>query len=184
VEEQSAADIQFGMTLSGIGASDSSFPLSGLIKWNDRNFLGNGQSLSVGLTASPDDQEVTLGFSDSWLFGKRITGSVELAFIHKDVSALQDSLGPVFDYGDPAAVPDPYTSWAEYKAAGYDIPDEYYMKYTYWNINLTTSLGYRYILPLGVVGFSGGIRLGLTKHSYDTSLYRPYDQDLAEYARG
>ncbi|MCK7487357.1 MAG: hypothetical protein MZU97_18985 [Bacillus subtilis] len=52
----SSADIQFGLTLSGIGQSTPGFPISGLIKWNDRNFLGNGQSISVGLTASPDSQ--------------------------------------------------------------------------------------------------------------------------------
>lgn len=180
VEEQSAADIQFGITLSGIGSSSSAFPLSGLIKWNDRNFMGNGQSVSAGLTVSPDAQEVTLGFADSWLFGKRITGSIDLAFSHKGMDALQDSLGPVFDYDDPAAVPDPYTSWAEYVAAGYDVPDDYYMQYEYWNISLTFSLGYRFVLQPGVVGISGGIRLGLSNHSYDESLFRPFDEDLAD----
>jgi outer membrane protein insertion porin family len=182
VEEQSAADIQFGMTLSGIGSSTSTFPLSGLIKWSDRNFMGNGQTLSAGLTISPTDQEITFGFSDPWLLGKRITGSLELGFVHKTVDALQDTSGPVFSYDDNAAVPDPYTSWAEYKAAGYDVPDDYYMEYEYWNIYLTTSLGYRYVLPLGVVGLSGGIKFGITNHDYDTSLYRPYDEDLAKYA--
>jgi len=182
VEEQSSADIQFGLTLSGIGASTPEFPISGLIKWNDRNFLGNGQSISVGLTASPDSQEVTLGFSDPWLFGKRMTGSIELSFIHKGMDALQDTLGPVFDYGDPAAVPDPYTSWAEYEEAGYVVPDEYYMQYEYWNINLTFSLGYRFVFPVGTLGLSGGVRLGLTNQSYDQDLFRPFSEDLASSA--
>ena len=179
VEEQSSADIQFGITLSGIGATTSAFPLSGLIKWNDRNFLGNGQSISVGLTASPDNQEVTLGFSDPWLFGKRMTGSIELSFIHKSMDALQDTLGPVFGYGDPAAVPDPYTSWAEYEAAGFVVPDEYYMQYENWNINLTFSLGYRFVFPKGTLGLSGGIKLGLTNNTYDEGLYRPFSESLA-----
>ncbi len=182
VEEQSSADIQFGMTLTGIGGSESSFPLSGLIKWNDRNFLGNGQSVSVGLTVSPDNQEVTLGFADPWLFGKRITGAAELSFIHKDMKALQDGpLGGAFPYGSPGAVPDPYSSWDEYREAGYDVPDEYYMEYEYWNINLTFSLGYRFVFTPGVLGVSGGIRFGITNHTYDQSLYRPYDEDLAKY---
>lgn len=182
VEEQSSADIQFGLTLSGIGASTPEFPISGLIKWNDRNFLGNGQSISVGLTASPDSQEVTLGFSDPWLLGKRMTGSIELSFVHKGMDSLQDTLGPVFDYGDPAAVPDPYTSWAEYEAAGYVVPDEYYMQYEYWNINLTFSLGYRFVFPVGTLGLSGGVRLGLTNQSYDQDLFRPFSEDLASSA--
>lgn len=182
VEEQSAADIQFGMTLSGIGSSESNFPLSGLVKWSDRNFLGNGQTISVGVTVSPDDQEITFGFSDPWIMGKRLTGSIELSFVHKSMDALQDNLGPVFPYGTPGAVPDPYSSWAEYKAAGYDVPDEYYMEYEYWNISVMSSLGYRFVLPQGVVGLSGGLKFGITNHSYDKSLYRPYDEDLAEYA--
>ena len=182
VEEQSSADIQFGLTLSGIGASTPEFPISGLIKWNDRNFLGNGQSISVGLTASPDTQEVTLGFSDPWILGKRMTGSIELSFVHKGMKALQDSIGPVFPYGDPAAVPDPYTSWAEYEAAGYVVPDEYYMEYEYWNINLTFSLGYRFVFPIGTLGLSGGVRLGLTNQSYDQNLFRPFNENLAASA--
>ncbi|HSV57048.1 MAG TPA: outer membrane protein assembly factor BamA, partial [Magnetospirillaceae bacterium] len=179
VEEQSSADIQFGLTLSGIGSRTASFPLSGLIKWNDRNFLGQGQTISVGLTASPDTQEVTLGFSDPWLLGRRMTGAIELSFVHRGMEALQDTMTPVFAYGDPAAVPDPYTSWAEYSAAGFVVPDEYYMQYAYWNVNLTFSLGYRFVFPEGTLGLSGGVRLGVTKQSYDRSLFRPFSEDLA-----
>ena len=53
VEEQSTADIQFGLTLSGLGGDPNAFPLSGLVKWDDRDFLGNGTDLSIEANASP-----------------------------------------------------------------------------------------------------------------------------------
>ncbi len=54
LEETSTADINFGVVFSG-----GIFPISGTIKWNERNFQGRGQTLGVDLEASPIKQ--TLG---------------------------------------------------------------------------------------------------------------------------
>ncbi len=55
LEETSTADINFGVVFSG-----GDFPISGTIKWNERNFQGKGQTLGVDLEASPIKQTVGL----------------------------------------------------------------------------------------------------------------------------
>jgi outer membrane protein insertion porin family len=82
LEEQSTASIQFGVTFSGVTDVDT-FPLSVFLQWEDKNFLGNGQTLSTNLTASPDTQSISLGFSENWFLGSPLTVSFELAYSHK-----------------------------------------------------------------------------------------------------
>ncbi|MCE5255791.1 MAG: outer membrane protein assembly factor BamA, partial [Spirochaetaceae bacterium] len=41
VEEMSTAEVNFGVTLSGLGKQNV-FPLSGFVKWNDKNLSGKG----------------------------------------------------------------------------------------------------------------------------------------------
>jgi outer membrane protein insertion porin family len=175
VEEQSTADIQFGVTLSGLGQPDT-FPVSGLIKWNDRNFLGNGQDFSLELNASPDTQTVTLGFSDNWLFGKRLAGGASLSFAHKLVSAAQDSAAPFFDDG----VPDPYTEPLQWTGSTATIPSAYLMPYQSWDVALGFNGGYSFHSQAGDVGFGGGISFGLGSKNYDAGKYRPASRDLRE----
>jgi outer membrane protein insertion porin family len=175
VEEQSTADIQFGVTLSGFGETDS-FPLSGLIKWNDRNFFGNGQNFGVELNASPTDQTLTFSFTDNWLFGKRFSGGVELAFKHETNTTGQDSIAPIFQDG----VPDPYTELIDDGYSLSDIPDAYLMPYTAWDFSLGFSAGKSFHTPLGDVGFGGGYTASLTMDTYDADKYRPASQNLRE----
>ena len=63
VEETSTADINFGVIFSG-----GTFPVSGTIKWNERNFRGTGQTVGVNLEASPIRQTITLSYYEPWLF--------------------------------------------------------------------------------------------------------------------
>ena len=46
VEEQSTADINFGVTIGG-----SEFPFAGTVRWNERNLFGGGQSIGAGTGA-------------------------------------------------------------------------------------------------------------------------------------
>ena len=169
VEEQSTADIQFGITLSGLG-DPNSFPISGLLKWDDRNFLGNGQNLSVELNASPDTQTLTFGFNDNWLFGRRIAGGVNLSFGHKTLKTAQDTaLGGTFYDG----VPDPYTAPGQWDGSISSIPAAYLMPYETWSFTLGFSTGYSMSTPVGNLGFGGGVSTGLSDTIYDSTKYRP-----------
>jgi outer membrane protein insertion porin family len=169
VEEQSTADIQFGVTLSGFGQPDT-FPVSGLIKWNDRNFLGNGQNFGVELNASPDTQSLTFSFSDAWLFGKRLSGGVDLSFAHKSLKTGQDILGPI--YND--SIPDPFDAITNlWNGSLSSIPTAYLMPYDSWSFSLGFSSGYSFHTFLGDVGVGGGTSSSLNMKTWDDSKYRP-----------
>jgi len=182
VEEQSTADIQFGLTLSGLGSSSTSstFPLSGIVKWNEKNFQGKGQTIGVELTASPTDQVLTLSFLDGWLFGKRISGGIDLSLEHETLTTPQDIDGPTF----PDGVPDPYTSLKEYEDAGSTSSVTITMPYTYWDATLSLSTGYSTRSPIGLatLGFGLGFSSSLTKVEYDATKYRPSSSDIRDIA--
>lgn len=174
VKEQSTADIQFGVTLSGLGQADT-FPISGLIKWNDRNFMGNGTDLSVDINASPSAQSLSFGYTDRYFFGEKVSGGINLSFSHKVLSTGQDSISPIFDDG----VPDPFV---KQKDGGYSIsqiPSDYLMPYHSYNISLGFSSGYTMHFPFGDLGFGGAVSLGLGMKHYEEG-YRPASRDLRE----
>ncbi|MGO8694204.1 MAG: outer membrane protein assembly factor BamA [Rectinemataceae bacterium] len=168
VEEQSTADIQFGITLSGLG-DPNTFPLSGLLKWSDRDFLGNGQNFSVALNASPDTQTLTFGFNDNWLLGKRISGGVNLSFSHRTLMTAQDTAFPQFADG----VPDPYTVPNQWDGSISSIPAAYLMPYEIWSFTIGYSAGYSMSTPVGDLGFGAGLSDGLHDTIYDATKYRP-----------
>jgi outer membrane protein insertion porin family len=175
VEEQSTADIQFGVTLSGLGQVDT-FPVSGLVKWNDRNFLGRGLDLGVEANGSPTEQSVTFSYSDRYFFGKKFSGGIDLSIAHKTKQTAQDIVAPIFDDG----VPDPFT---ESVSGGYSlsqVPSAYQMPYQTWDLSLGFSTGYSVRTPLGDLGAGGAISLGLGQKTYDESKYRPASRDIRE----
>jgi outer membrane protein insertion porin family len=178
VEEQSTADIQFGMTFTP-STEKNAFPLTGLIQWNDRNFLGNGQTFSIGANFALDSQDLTFAFKENWLLGRRWSGGIDLSFKHERLFAAQDILGPVFAYSDPARVPDPYSSMAEYLAANKSIPKEYMMEYDTWTLSIGLSTGYTFKTAFGDLGLGTGYIFGLNNKTYDSDKYRPYDQAIA-----
>ena len=109
VEEQNTTDIQFGLTFT---AESDSIPIIGFLKWNDSNFRGDGQSLSIGTEISPTTQELSFGFNDSWLFNERISGGIDFSISHDQYTSVpQDIMLPIFNIDDssnPQVVPDPY----------------------------------------------------------------------------
>ena len=178
VEEQATAEIQFGATLSGLGAIDSSFPISGFVKWNDKNFFGNGQEFKIDLSLAPDTQSLIFGFTEPWMFNKRLTLGTELEFSHKSLRSKQDSLAPIFDTreGDQYP-PDPYATWQEYVDSGYYVPDEFMMPIEKWDIMLGFNSGYLWKTFVGDLGIGGGISTGFEYLEYDDDKYRPYDYE-------
>lgn len=180
VEEMSTAEIQFGITLSGLGQSDS-FPLSGYVKWNDRNLGGTGQDLQANVTLSPTEQSLDTSFGESWLFGKRISRSFSLAFEHSSKTTGQDILAPVFTDED---VPDPYVATGsgtnEWSGSLSSVPDEYLMPYENWNASLGFNLGYTLKSAVGDLGVAGGLSSGLGMINYDENKYRPYEAEFRD----
>ena len=178
VEEQSTADINFGVTIGG-----SEFPFAGTVRWNERNLGGGGQSIGAGLELSPIKQSLNFEFVEPWLFGARWSGGVNLGLERSVVrSVQQDVLPPIFDDPDVAA-PDPYESREEWQRArdeGESVAGRYTMEYTEWDIIVGTTTGYRIPTALGIVRFSGGLSSTLRFLTYDTAIYRPFEQTIRD----
>ena len=179
VEEASTADINFGVTFSG-AQQLGDFPISGVIKWNERDFLGRGQTVGVDLEASPIKQSISLNFQEPWLMDQRWSAGISLAFDHSnEQNVLMDMLPPIFSDADaPNAAPDPYTSRQDYLnalEAGLSIPSQYLMRYDAYDIILGLNTGYKFSTPLGFLGFTGGYAPTMRYISYDESLYRPFE---------
>jgi len=180
LEETSTADINFGVVFSG-----GDFPVSGTIKWNERDFRGMGQTLGVNLEASPIKQTVALNFYEPWVLGVPWSAGISLSFVHSSLrDVLQDILAPIFsdDQIDEAA-PDPYSTHQEYLdavAAGAAIPSQYLMTYDSYDISLGLNSGYRFKVPFGSLGVRGSWAPQLRRIDYDTMIYRPYEKSVRD----
>ena len=194
LEEGSTANINFGVTFSG-----GDYPISGVLKWAENNFLGRGHALGVNLEISNLRQMVALSFTEPWLFGKRWSGGANLSFEHAVVPNIYQDTSvhgtPVFNGDEDNAVPDPfYGYWVnpadgsypytgddkitDYEYAinnGYVIPEQYTMDYTTWKFSAGLDSGYRIFTPLGWLGLRGGLSTAVEKVEYDPSLLRPFD---------
>ncbi len=184
LEETSTADINFGVTFSG-AYDEGDFPISGVIKWNERNFRGGGQTLGVDLEASYYTQSVTLSFQEPWLLGQRWSAGVSLSFVHSnEKNVMMDLLAPIFsDAQSSNAAPDPFTSRDEYISAleaGLSIPSQYLMRYDVYDITLGLSTGYKFTTALGFLTLSGALTPTLRYISYDESLYRPFEATVRD----
>ncbi len=179
VEEQPTADIQFGLTFSGSSSPDA-FPISGLIKWNEKNFLGSGNIFGVELTGSPDTQKLAFQYTERWLFGLPLSGGFDFTIAHATEKTAQDVSGPIFNGDEEEAFPDPYLTYEEYYDASKTIPSAYLMEYDEWRVSVGFSSGYRFLTKLGNLGLGGGLRTGFVRNSYDDTLYRPFDPTLRD----
>jgi outer membrane protein insertion porin family len=179
VEEQPTTDIQFGLTFSGT-ADPEAFPISGMVKWNDRNFRGTGNMLGAEVSASPDNQGLTLSYTQRWIFGLPLSGGFDFTVRHAQrLGAMSNPLF-LFNGDETYAFPAGFWSYEEYDDAGKIPPDEFLMTYEQWYFSLGFSTGYRWSTFLGNLGVGGGVRVGLIYNSYNTGLYRPFDPTLRE----
>jgi outer membrane protein insertion porin family len=177
VEEQPTTDVQLGVTFAGTSDPDS-FPVSGLVKWNDRNFLGRGNIVGAGVTASPDTQNLSLEYTQRWLFGLPLSGGFDFTVQHAKRVAAMDKLDPVFNGDETYAFPDGFDSYSDYESHNKLPPSAFLMDYNQWSFSLGFSTGYRFLTPLGNLGLGGGIRSALVYNSYDAGLFRPFDPTL------
>ncbi len=181
VEEQSTADIQFGVTFSGTTDVDKS-PVSMMVKLSDKNFLGMGNTAGVEVSYSNDLQKLSLQYTERWLFGLPLSGAFDFTVSHGAVSTPQANRTVSFNGDEDYAYPFPYSSWDEYYDASKTVPEEYLMDYEKWSLSLGFSTGYRFLLDAGILSVGGGLRTALINNSYDTTLYRPFDPTVRDGA--
>jgi len=202
VEDANTTNLRFGMSF---GASDE-FPISAVIGWTDRNFLGRGLNLSISSNISHIEQSVQLSLSSSWLFGLRWSSGLSFFFKHSKLSTVND------DSQAPYGVDDPYISEYVFSrnttyngqryAAGDAFPGypsqqditsynllldhEYaekssnletlYMEYESYSLGVSYNTNYRFLTPIGVISPSASIGIYFDHVKYDSLLYRPANQ--------
>ncbi|MCL2174510.1 MAG: outer membrane protein assembly factor BamA [Treponema sp.] len=180
-EEQPTTDIQFGLTFSG-SADPDTFPISGMLKWNDRNFLGTGNQLGVEVNSSiVDSATFSVNYMHRWIFGLPLSLGIDFSANYITRLATMNNQPPFFHGDEPYAVPDGFGgSYQEYISRDKTPTREYMMEYDQWYLSLGLSTGYRWQTFMGIVGVSGGIRFGIIRNSYDSGLFRPFDPSLRE----
>ncbi|MDR0600576.1 MAG: outer membrane protein assembly factor BamA [Treponema sp.] len=180
LEEAPTMDIQFGLTFSG-SSDPGDFPVSGILAWTDRNFLGYGNQVKAETQLSTTNQSLSLQYSQRWLGNLPLSWGVDLSGSHatKHTAMNNGITGPVFNGDESGAFPDGFYDYNSYLNAGKLPRDEYLMKYDQWYISLGLSSTYRWYTLLGTLGAGGGIRTGLVRNSYDSGL-RPFDPVIRE----
>ena len=179
VEEQPTTDLQFGLTFSG-SADPDTFPISGLLKWNDRNFRGSGNQLGADLNVSPDTASMALNYNHRWIMGLPLSGGFDFTVQWSKRLAAMNNNAPFFNGDETYAFPDGFASLAEYVAASRTPPREFLMDYNQWYLSLGFSTGYRWSTPAGGLSVGGGVRAGLIRNNYDETIFRPFDPALRE----
>lgn len=61
------------------------------------------------------------------------------------------------------------------EGSSFEIPEEYSMSYTEWDISIGGTTGYRFPTPIGRLSLSTGLRSGINYVTYDDLVYRPFD---------
>jgi len=179
VEEQPTIDVQFGVTFSG-SADPDTFPISGLVKWNDRNLKGSGNELGVELNSSViDASTLSLNYLHRWAFGLPLSLGVDLSGNYARKFATMANQNEWFYGNEPFAFPDGFNSYEDYLAKNKSPTRDYLMTYNQWYISLGLTSGYRWSTFLGIFGISGGVRFGIIRNNYD-DLLRPFDPTLRE----
>jgi outer membrane protein insertion porin family len=181
VEEQPTTDLSFGLSFSGISDPDT-FPVSLQLRYNDRNFLGYGNTLGGELSLSPSNQTVSANYTQRWIFGLPLSGGFDLTVGRQTRKGLTTHQNVTFngdeDYAFPAG---PWETYDEYEDYGKNPPDQYLMDYTQWRISLGFSSGYRWVFRPGILSLGGGVRVGTVRNEYDTdSSPRPFDHTLRD----
>jgi outer membrane protein insertion porin family len=179
VEEQPTTDLQFGLTFSG-SADPDTFPISGLFKWNDRNFIGTGNQLGADVNGSPDTASASVNYNHRYIMGLPLSGGFDFTFQWSRRLAAMNSSSPIFNGDEDFAYPDGFASRGEYVSSGMRPPREFLMNFHQFYLSLGFSTGYRWITSAGALSLGGGVRMGWILNNYDNSIYRPFDPALRE----
>jgi len=179
VEEQPTTDLQFGLTFSG-SADPEAFPISGLIKWNDRNLLGTGNQLGAEINGTFDSVSFSMNYNHRRIFGTPLTGGFDFSVQWNERLATMDNNAPFFNGDETYAFPDGFASYDEYVSANKLPSQEFLMKYRQWYVSVGLSTGYRWSTVAGNLFLGGGVRTGYVLNTYDDNIYRAFDPALRE----
>ena len=178
VEEQMTSDIQFGLTFSG-SADPETWPISGVLKWTDRNIGGSGNELGAEINSSIiDTSTFAINYLHRWVLGLPLSLGVDFSANYTRRLATMDNQSPLFNGDEPYAYPDGFFSYQEYNEHDKLPTRDYLMNYEQWFISMGFSTGYRWSTPVGSFGINGGIRFGVIRNNYDDELFRPFDPAL------
>ncbi|MDO4506544.1 MAG: outer membrane protein assembly factor BamA [Spirochaetales bacterium] len=158
VEEQSTTSLDVGFTFSGV-SDPNDFPISLYAKIHDSNLWGEGRAVSASTTLSTSEQSVSLGYGQSWVFGKPISANFSIGYSHSTNYALRNKLMPSGDIND----------------------DYYYMKYMQNEFNFNTSLSKRWSPDFAIFTLAGGMTNSVLYNDYDDELFVPYDTSVSFY---
>jgi outer membrane protein insertion porin family len=182
VEEQPTIDLQFGLTFSG-NADPDTFPISGLLKWNNRNVAGSGNEFGVEINSSVvDSSTLSANYLHRWILGLPLSLGVDISANFTRRFATMNNGGPfnpIFNGDEPYAYPDGFYSYSEYDRNNKVPTRDFLMEYNQWYLSLGLSTGYRWATFLGNYGINGGVRTGMIRNSYD-DIYRPFDPALRD----
>jgi len=180
VEEQPTIDLQFGATFSGSTDPDTS-PISGMLKWNDRNVAGTGNQIGAELTSSiVDTTNFSVNYLHRWIFGLPLSGGIDFTTSYQKRLATMDNISPIFYGNEDYAFPDGFNSYDEYTDNDKLPPRDYLMDFMQLYLSIGFSTGYRWNTFLGIYGINGGVRVGMIRNTYDNEIYRPFDPALRE----
>jgi outer membrane protein insertion porin family len=179
VEEMPTIDLQFGLTFSG-SADPETFPISGMIKWQDRNIGGTGNQFGIDLNASPDTASLAFNYNQRWIFGMPLSGGFDFTAQWAKRLASMNNTAPFFTGEETYAFPDGFASYEEYVSANKLPPRDFLMGYQQWYLSLGFSTGYRWSTFLGNLAVNGGFRTGFVRNNYSDDIYRPFDLALRE----
>ncbi|MCL1993839.1 MAG: outer membrane protein assembly factor BamA [Spirochaetes bacterium] len=179
VEEQPTMDIQFGLTFSG-SADPDHFPVSGLIQWSDRNFLGTGNQLGISLSSSiVHTTSFSVNYMHRWVFGLPLSAGVDFSVHHVQRLATTDNMAR-FHGDETGAFPDGFQSYSEFVQGSRLPPRDFLMEYNQLFMSVGLSSGYRWGTLAGNLTLSGGVRVGMIQNSFDADLFRPFDPVLRD----
>ncbi len=159
VEEQSTTVLDFGFTFSGVSDPDE-FPVALYAKLQDSNLFGEGRNVSIGTTLSTDEQSVTLGYGQNWLWDLPVSFNFSLGYSHSTNYALRQFALPSGEFED----------------------DYFYMEYDQHEFNASVSVGRRWTPDFAILTLSGGISGSIIDNIYNDDLYIPYDSSVSHYA--
>jgi outer membrane protein insertion porin family len=178
VEEQPTMDMMFGVAFSG-SADPDTFPVSVQVSWSDRNLMGTGNQISAQLQISTDTQMLSLDYMQRRIFRDLpLSGSLGFSVQHSKRHTAMNNRYPWFNGNEDYAFPDGFGSREEYDFANRIPSNENLMPYDQWSFSLGASTGYRWGTPLGNLGLSGGLNIGMIYNEYNADLYRPFDPVL------
>ena len=161
VEEQSTSNIQFGLTFSGTTEdSGTILPVSLMLKVENSNLFGEGRTISAGTTVAPNEQTISLGYSQNWIGDYPISFSTSLSLSHAKTSSLVNFWSPSLEL----------------------VQNRYYLNYHDWSTTWSSGVSRRWTPDYAILTLSGGFATSLQKNVFDESVYVPAETAVSSYA--